>query len=243
MRLCEPIREIELAARTGFLSKKIWNEFFASGKIAWRNRTWKNLVARKYFLPHYATLASDSVIRLNPKHPLVVKMLGDKLPQVPSIAVIEHDETVVETFLLLKNMNILKAAKFETELKREDLRNKRHFDSTDKTKFPDLMIQLNSIQPSGQIAIEIELSRKEPKRYRQMMNSYMCAKDISKIIFVTDLDVVKNNIKTATRDTYFPEWEKPVGFAKLSDWRQNPAAALIEFSEFKTSLVQLQSVA
>lgn len=241
MRLIEPVREIELAARTGFLSKKIWNEFFASGKLVWRNRAWKNLVARKYFLPHYATLASDSVIRLNPKHPLVIKMVGDKIPQVPSIAVIDHDETVVNTFFHLKNMNILKTAKFESELKREDLRNKRHFDPNDKTKFSDLVVELNSLKPSGKIAIEIELSRKEPKRYRQVMNSYMCNKDVSKIIFVTDLEVVKNNIKAAIRDTYFPEWEKPVGFAKLSEWRKNPSLAIIEFAEFKSNLFQLQS--
>jgi len=241
MRLVEPVREIELAARTGFLSKKIWNEFFASGKLVWRNRAWKNLVARKYFLPHYATLASSSVIRLNPKHPLVIKMVGDKIPQVPSIAVIDHDETVVKTFFILKNMNMLKTAKFESEIKREDLRNKRQFDPNDRTKFPDLMVELNSLKPSGKIAIEIELSRKEPKRYRQMMNSYMCNKDVSKIIFATDLEVVKNNIKAAIRDTYFPEWEKPVGFAKLNEWRKNPSLAIIEFAEFKSNLIQLQS--
>lgn len=241
MRPYDPTKEIELAVRTGFITKEIWNEFFAMGKLAWRNRVWMNFVERGFFRNHYSTLAKD-VITPNPRHPLVIALAGDAVAQPPAVSVIEHDAIVVKTFFQLRNSGILLSAKFESELKREDLRDRRHYDPSDKTKYPDLLIQLNGPNSHAQIAIEIEKSRKEPKRYRQIMNSYMTKKSVSKIIFVTDLDVVKNGIRTAIRETYFPEWAKPVGFASLKQWRKNSIETLIEFSEMKTTLAEMSSV-
>ena len=240
MKPYDPTKEIELAVRTGFITKEIWNEFFANGKLAWRNRVWMNFVERGFFRNHYSILAKD-VLTPNPRHPLVLALAGDAVAQAPAVSVIEHDTIVLRTFFQLEKSGLLSTAKFESELKREDLRDRRHYDPSDKTKYPDLLIRLNELSSDTQIAIEIEKSRKEPKRYRQIMNSYMTKKSISKIIFVTDLDVVKNGVKTAIRETYFPEWEKPVGFASLKQWQKCAEQTSIEFPETNITLAQMSS--
>ena len=116
MKPYDPTKEIELAVRTGFISKAIWNEFFANGKLALRNRVWMNFVERGFFRNHYSILAKDVLIP-NPRHPLVLVLAGDAVAQAPAISVIEHDSIVIRTFFQLKTNGLLSAAKFESELK------------------------------------------------------------------------------------------------------------------------------
>jgi hypothetical protein len=240
VRPYDPKREIALAVRTGFLTKKVWLDFFATGKQAWRNRVWMNLIERGFFQPHYASRAFG-VITPNARNPIVRRFAGDSIVQAPSIAVLDHDEIVMRSFLMLDSTQLMAMAKFESELKKEDLRNRIHYDPNDRAKFPDLLISLCGANPNRKIAIEVELSRKEPKRYRQVMNSYMTKKDVSKIIFVTDLDIVRNGIRSAIQETYFPDWEMPVGFVSLSEWIRAPQTALVHFSETSTTLTKMSA--
>jgi hypothetical protein len=240
MKAYDPTPEIELGIRSGFLSKKIWTEFLVDKKRAWKNQKWATFVKRGYFKPHHSARARDVLVP-NPDNETVKRLAGDFICPAPSIAVLDHDEKVVQTFLKLRAAKILKFAKFEAELKKEDLRNKRHFDPSDASKFPDLLIELKGSEFEAKIAIEIELSRKEPKRYRHMMNSYMTKKDVGAIIVVSDLEVIRNGILTAIRDTYYPDWEKPIGFASLKQWLANPLKATIHFSEGPKSLESIGS--
>jgi hypothetical protein len=240
MKPYNPVIEMKLAARTGFLSKKLWTKYFAVGKTAWQNRVWMNPSMRGYFKPHPSSRA-ESVIVLDRENYFVEKAFGDEITSPPSVAVLDHDEIMVETFLRIDRLDSLAHAKFEAELKRADLRNKRHFDPSDKTKYPDLLIAFSGPNSQFKIAIELELSRKEPKRYRQMMNAYMSNKDVSLIIFVTDLEIVENGIKAAIRDTYYPEWERPVGFVSLKDWLADPMKAAIRAGEKVTCLEAIKT--
>ena len=241
MKPYDPTKEIELAVRSGFLSKEIWIEFFAPKNLRWRNELWEFLYKRGYFLTHYSKRAADILVP-NSKNVLVKKIACDSITMAPPVGVIDHDETVVKSFLKLKQLGILDTAYFEGELKRQDLRSRRNYNPADRTKYPDLLISLIGPNSNKKIALELELSRKEPKRYRQMMNSFMTTKEISSIIFITQLETVKNGIKAAIRETYFPEWEKPVGFVDLDQWRNDLVNAPIYFSD-KTKTLQQMSVA
>ena len=72
-----------------------------------------------------------------------------------------------------------------------------------------------------------------------MMNSIVCAKEISTVLFITDLESIRNGIKTAIRETYFPEWEKPIGSVSLKAWQKDPLAALIIFPDKTFALTEL----
>jgi len=69
----------------------------------------------------------------------------------------------------------------------------------------------------------------------------MTKKDVAAIVVVTDLEVIRNGILTAIRDTYYPDWDKPVGFASLEQWLINPLKATIHFSEGPKSLEAIGS--
>ena len=157
-----PNKEIELAARTGFLSKSLWLKYFATGTVAWRNRVWKNFVYRGYFEPHPSRRANDVVV-LNAKN-LYVKKYAASLVQPPPVSVLDHDEIVVETYLRFEKLKSLAYSKFEAEIKKEYFSDKKNILLHQSVKFPDLLISLKGPVERKRIAIEVELSRKEPKR-------------------------------------------------------------------------------
>ncbi len=227
--------EIHLAVRCGFLSREIWNEFFAEGKSRWRRHVWGRFVSSGLFNPHYSKRATDVIVP-NFDHPLVKRISGGEITHAPNTAQIDHDEIVVRSFLILKEQQTILSAKFEAELKREDLRSLRHYNPSDKRKYPDLVIEVQGQSQPKKIAIELELSRKEPKRYRQMMNTYMTSKQFSSVIFITELETVRTSIKSAMRETFFPHWERPIGFVDLKEWIKDPSEAVISVNEKTTTL-------
>ncbi len=235
MKPYDPSAEIRLAVRCGFLSKELWNEFFAEGKPRWRRHVWSRFVSSGLFKPHYSKRATDVIVP-NFDHTLVKRISGGEVTHAPNTAQIDHDEIIVKSFLSLEKQQLIFSAKFEAELKREDLRSLRHFNPSEKTKYPDLVIEVQSHSEPKKIAIELELSRKEPKRYRQMMNTYMTSKQFSSIIFITELENVKTSIQKAIRDTYYPDWERPVGFVVLKEWIKDPSEATIYVNDKATKL-------
>jgi len=240
MKRYDPQPEIEIAARIGFLSKSIWLEYFASGSVAWKNRKWADLVNRGHFEKHWSQYAKDIIVPVA-KDRLVRLYSGDAVSAPPRLSVIDHDEIVLRSFLNIQHAGVLKVGKFESELKMEDSRLKQRISRDDSQKFPDLFVKLAGPNETQGIGIEIEISRKEPKRYRQIMMAYMCTRPVKTIIYVTNLQTVKNAVAAAIRETYFPTWEKPVGFVALSDWQKDPLSAKIDFGEYTSSLEQLRT--
>ncbi len=235
MKAYDPSAEIRLAVRCGFLSKELWNEFFAKGKPRWRRHVWSRFVSTGLFKPHYSKRATDVIVP-NFEHLLVKRISGGEVTHAPNTAQIDHDEIVVKSFLVLEKQQTIISAKFEAELKREDLRSLRHYNPFEKTKYPDLVIEVQGQSHPKKIAIELELSRKEPKRYRQMMNTYMTSKQFSSIIFIAELETIRTSIKSAMRETFYPHWERPIGFVDLKEWIKDPSEAVIFVNDKITSL-------
>lgn len=63
-----PHREIEFAVNVGFLTKKMWREFFAEGGLRWQQMLWRQLRTEGYFKarPDWPDLYLP-----NPTHPFV----------------------------------------------------------------------------------------------------------------------------------------------------------------------------
>ena len=129
----------------------------------WRRHVWSRFVSSGLFKPHYSKRATDVIVP-NFEHPLVKRISGGGVTHAPNTAQIDHDEIVVRSILVLEKQQIIFSATFEAELKREDLRSLRHYNPSEKTKYPDLVIEVRGQSQRKKIAIELELSRKEPKR-------------------------------------------------------------------------------
>lgn len=233
-----PIEEIRLAARTGFLSKPIWEEFFAKGSDRWRRRQWQLLTERGYFVRHPSRLPRD-VLVLYRKHPEVRQLVGESIGLPPIAPQIEHDECVTRILLDLNRGGHMLGFQFEAEMKRLEWGERRLYRSSERDKFPDAILTVSGPNGVFNVALEIELSRKSPKRYRQILTSYATRKDLNCVLFLARSQIIFENLKIAMRQTIYPDWERPIGFCNLDNWLNAPARAPIYFSDKQITLTEM----
>lgn len=238
MRPYDASREIRLAAKSGFLSKRIWREFFGAGGTRWQNLVWKSFLEKELFRKHPSKYATDVLIP-NSRNKLVQSLVGEEISSPPYISQMDHDETVMRGLLDLHGRILIDGFRFEQELKRESGVCYVGGGYSGAAKFPDAVVRLARPGKLKVLALELELSRKTPKRYRQAMDALVALKGVDRVVFVTRSEVITAAIQRAMRDNYYPYWERPIGFAKLADWKENPAVAPISFEGESTSMEQL----
>lgn len=234
-----PEREIRFAAKTGFLSKRLWVEFFVAGTPSWNRRLWKQFVSRGLFRPHPSALARD-VLVLNRRSPVVVSIVGDEISSAPFVSQLEHDEVAARILLELMRAGIVQSFVAEAEQKRIPNGERRLAGYTAREKYPDAIVTIGGPSASLKVALELELTRKDPKRYRQCLDIYATRRDVDRVIFIARPGIIFESLKRAMRETYYPDWERPIGFGQLDEWKQSPATAPIQFSEGETTLIAIQ---
>jgi hypothetical protein len=233
-----PEAEIRFAAKTGFLSRSLWEEFFAKGSGRWRREQWRFLKERGYFF-RYPSLLSHSVLVLNRKSLLVKALVGEDISTHPFVAQIEHDVCVAKILLSLARSPNVMGYQFEAEMKRREWVEKGLHRGSEKSKFPDGILEIAGPKGAMRIALEVETSRKDQKRYRQILATYSARKDLSRVLFLARSKSIFNCLKTAMQETVYPDWERPIGFCDLDAWLKNPGHAPIYFSEGKTTLEKI----
>jgi len=234
MKQYEPIREIKFAAKSGFLTKELCDKYFTSGSDDWKNKLWARLLKKEYFRKHYSKLAPH-VFVLNARSSLVKKLVGDEVVSPPFVSQLEHDEGIASSVLSLLRDSTITDFRLEPELKKRGSGLKRHYGAEQKDKYPDALVQLAN-EKKTRIAIELELTKKDPKRYRHIMEAYSSFQRADKVVFVVRDDKITQTIKQAMRDSYYPNWERPVGFVRLDDWNKSPSNAPIAFAEDTSSM-------
>lgn len=237
MKKYEPIREIKFAAKSGFLTKALCDEYFTTGSNDWKNKLWARLLSGGYFRRHYSKLASH-VFVLSLKNPLVKNLVGENIVSPPFVSQLDHDEYVAGSVLRLLKDGTICDFRLEPELKVRASRVKRHYGSEQKDKYPDALVQLAN-EKKTIVAIELELSKKDPKRYRQILEAYSSYKRADRVIFIVRNDRIAEAVKNAMRDSYYPDWERPIGFVGLEDWIKSPSDAPIRFSNETTSMQKM----
>jgi len=233
-----PIAEIQFAAKTGFLSKAIWEEFFASGSYSWRCKQWVSFLERGFFKPHPSVLAKH-VIVLNRNNLKVVKLVGVDFASPPYISQLIHDETMARFLLVLKEKGLIQSFQTEMELKKADPGSNKARDASDRTKYPDAVIEVSGNAGALKIAIELELTRKDPKRYKKCLDTYATRSKVHRVIFIARSNGVFATLKRAMVEVIYPDYERPIGFSELSGWMKDPGSAVIYFSESVTSIEKL----
>lgn len=235
----EPIREIQFAAKSGFITKELWNRFFAYGCLAWQYRLWSQIVSDRVFIPHRSKNVSEIWI-LNRSNLLVRKTVGLSISNPPFVSQIGHDELVSQFVLEIMKQGIGLRYRLEPELKKMAPGIKRHYETAIKEKYPDGLIQVAN-EDKTRIALELELTAKEPKRYRQILDTYSSYEKADLVVFIVRDDRLMRTIKQAVRDSHYPNLEKPIGFGRLDDWVKNPIEAKLFFSESVTTLADLKN--
>ena len=233
-----PAAEIRFAAKAGFLSRTIWEEFFATGLSCWQRRRWRHFQERGYFT-RYPYPLRRSFLVLNRKNPVVKSLVGEAISTHPFVAQVEHDECVAKILLTLARDPKILGYRMEAEMKREEWDQKQFLRGAQKTKFPDAAIEISTPTGVEKLALEIETSRKDHKRYCQVLSSYAARKDLSRVFFLSRSKLVFESLKVAMRETYYPDEERPIGFCDLDAWLRNPLKAAIYVTWGVTTLERI----
>lgn len=232
-----PMKEILFAAKMGFLSKPLWEEFFAHWSRAQNFRNWKKLVSDEYFRAHDSKMLRN-VLVLAPKAIVELRNRGLLAVTQPHLGQFDHDEKVSRVVLGLERENVLEGFTSEGELKKRFMVQMKTASEGKSKKFPDLTLQLRGSGKFGTVAVEIEQSLKSFERYKQVMDSYSNSQDIKAVVFVSDRPTIFNRIARAMKETHYPSWDRPVGFGEMSEWLKTPATAPIHLSRGVSSIRQ-----
>lgn len=224
-----PMREVRFAAKTGFLSKSLWHEFYTTRSRSRNCRLWKRFVADGWFRPHDSKMLPN-VFVLGKGAINELQRLGICAVTKPHLGQFDHDEKAARIILSLERENVVEDYNTEAELKRKFMVWMKSTRDGKDAKFPDLTVTLRSPSRFRRVAIEIEQSRKNFERYKKVINSYAVARDIDAVIFVSDQQTIFNRIARAMKEVHYPSWERPVGFGDMAAWLTNPLDAPIYLS-------------
>lgn len=237
----QPIEEIRFAAKTGFLSRRLWLDFFARGSKSWRNKSWRAMHEYGDFLPHPASRAGDVIVP-NRKSLLVQRLVGGAVASPPYISQLDHDEICARIALSLERRGLIRSYLTEADQKRLFFGSFRSYREAQAVKFPDLLLELRSPKGNLQVAVELELSRKSPRRYCEIFRALRDGPRRELVIFLSRSDGVFDALARAMKDVTFPTWERPIGFGLVEEWLANPARARISLSDRETSLEEFGKV-
>jgi len=233
-----PVAEIHFAAKSGFLSKSVWLDFFAAGSTGWKNKVWRSFLEREYFLKHPARRADDVLVP-NPKSAAVKRLAGDAVAAPPYIFQLDHDEQCSRIALSLQRRGVVQDYMMEVEQKRHFFGWNKSLSEARAVKFTDLLLEVKCQSGFKRVAVELELSRKSPARYRKIFQSYAAKRDYSTIIFLSRSQTIFDALARAMKDATFPTWEKQVGFSSVDGWLKDPTLTPIHLDSGATSLAQL----
>ncbi|MGE3759088.1 MAG: hypothetical protein AB7H97_15100 [Pseudobdellovibrionaceae bacterium] len=230
-----PMREILFAAKMGFVSRPLWEEYFARWSRAQNARNWNKLTGDGFFRAHDSKMLRN-VLVLAPKAINELRNQGILAVTQPHLGQFDHDTKVARIVLGLEKENVLKGFTTEGELKKKFMVWMKTTHEGKSAKFPDLTLEFRGGGKFKTVAVEVEQSLKNFDRYKQVMTSYANAKEIEAVVFVSDQQTIFNRIARAMKETNYPSWERPVGFGEMNEWLKNPVTALIHLNRGVSSI-------
>lgn len=230
-----PLDEIQFAAKFGFISRRLWEKHFSKRSRTRNIRVWRQFTEEGYFRPHHDERYSD-VLFLARRAKKLLEESGQRYVTPSNVYQISHDEKVAEIALKISAAGLIEKFSTESELKKQFMDWRKLAREGQSAKFPDLLLHGAN---GAAIALEVELSRKSPERYRKVMQSYSNQQLAKTVIFLSDQNVIFERISRATKAVHFPTWETPIGFSSLKDWLDDPLESTIFYVKTQTTITEL----
>lgn len=213
---------LRVAAKSGFLTKRIWNDFFATGNRSWRFRRWQSLMVSGYFAPVPDYGFVKSAVTLTQKGKGLATALGMDPVYSPPAKNLWHDEELIRLALFLERQGWVKSWMTEQELKIGGQGQRFFQNQVRAMKFPDLILEWNTVPKPILWAVELERTRKEFTRYYEMIGAYKGISRIESVLIITATQSIEAAIKKAQAKMNYPQRERPMFFASLSDIIESP---------------------
>ena len=201
-----PKEEIRLAAKAGFFTKELWTKYYCNHHRSWAFKRWRDFIQREIFIP-YGKSSHNSVVRLNRESKIVRSIVGSDICSPPTPYLIRHDSMVINIILGLAKKGKVDKYFFEPEIKQAP----EDFGIRWEKKYPDAIVY------SGEkcYAIEVELSRKAPRRYDKILNFYAFSKQFDEVHYYSNSPRIYNSLCASVGRTSYPMDEKPIVYTAI----------------------------
>ncbi len=232
-----PARALQIAAKAGFITKELWRDHVfgevpksESGKRRY-HWAWKSLMQRGYLRPHPNRHLSNVLILGHKKLGIIREQFG-AASRSPYESQFHHDELLLHGVLQAEQAGLLRHWTLESELKSNE-RDEFKLTSQGKgLKYPDAILYLLS----RKMAVEMELTLKNRKRYKQIIGAYEFLKDLPVILFVTATPAIERAIRETIKDNPAAFASARFGFMSLDEWRKSPVDGEIIWNNERTTL-------
>ena len=242
----DPLR---VAAKAGFISKRIWNEFYGAGNRQWKFRRWQGLLKSSYFkqVPDYGFI--DSAITLTDLGRALADELGYDPVFSPPAKNLWHDEELIRLALFLERQGWISSWRTEQELKMNKKSQQYFRDQVRAVKIPDLIIEWNTTPKKIIWAVELERTRKEATRYYDMVGAYQGISRIESVLIIVAAHAIEYEIKKAQGKLNYPQTQRPMFFASMSEVISSPiscelrqGANRLELGKFATAFTGINDI-
>ncbi len=212
-----PEKEIKFAARSGFLTRKLWDEFFNSRTKGWSSIRWRGFQSRKLFRRHTSKLAENCLV-LNKASPDVQRLVGKRILPPPSVNYLHEDIIVARLMLKLQENGLIHDDGYYMRLGlRRMYKENGLWGSEDCLYLPKAVFVMKSNRNFLRVALEVELefTRKDPFKYRRMVQSYSRRKKIDRVVVVYRGENIKRSFEKMALGHDYPYSERPIFFIAL----------------------------
>lgn len=230
---------IRFVAKTGFISRELWQTFFAGdGQPRWLHKMWEDLRLRGYF-NSFPEKRIKNVYVLNRGNRVVRDLLHAAPIASPRAVHLEHDEILYQGVLLSAQGGLLVDWKSEPELKAMGQGTFKTESANGSLKYPDALFHLRSSETSKKFAVECELTQKSSKRYGQIMGAYAGMKDLSGVLYVAKNQTIIDSIRRAMSENFYPAKAGPVVFTSVDEWKRDAVRIVKELCINSASSAEL----
>lgn len=229
---------LKFTGKVGFISRSIWNRFFAVGTTRWSRRQFQSLIDKKLLIQHPNKVAMDYFILT----PLSRQLLhSQKCIHVEPTHMIQicHDETVATSILQLYQEGLVIDWKCEAELKKT-----REFQLNENVrdqKYPDAIMKVSVSGKERTLAIEYERTQKSSTRYKDILWLYSSRSNLGMVLFICESSTIEKTIEGRMKYLGIPELFHRVAFVSSLDWTTNPSEARIRYGDKVISLKKICS--
>lgn len=231
-----PIEAINLAARTGFITKALFKDFILGNRPKSSvNRRWSDLINSGFFNRHNDERMAD-VYLLNKRKKELQELLTQEPVAAPYTGIIRHDEIALRGILLIEDRGFLESWKVESEFKKTKQGAVQLESNSHNPKFPDAILNFKAPFKPVRVAIEIELTQKEKRRYERILNAYSFAQNLDLILFVCANKQIENVIVDAAAKFFYPSAGAEIGIMSKADWLTDPVLGDIRCQNTTSSL-------
>jgi len=233
---CIPKDAINLAARAGFLSKSLFKEFLMKNRpTSSLNRSWRKLIDSGYFITHSDPRMGD-IYLLNKRKRETSALSSHTIVSPPYSSLIRHDEIALRGILLIEDHGFLDTWKVESEFKKLKEGAVRLEGNENRAKYPDAILNFKSQIKPIRVAVEIELSLKDKRRYQRILNAYSFAEDLDLVLFVCANDRIEKTIAESSSKYFYPSAGSEISFMRQSEWSSDPILADVRIKNSVMSL-------